>query len=207
MAELINAFKSKYTGEQIEELFDMLDSIKDSDETEKPSEIPSLNEGHCYSTAISLIHDGIASGNSVTNPKVETNFGSIQFAGTIPIASNVFSLLSTNSPASFGAAPITYEFKKPVTLLKYKYKGNHYITGAKVNIYYEINNEWVIQGTYTLVQEGVINLESQTTIEKAKVEFTGVNSNCGIYYSIFDFISDEYIISGPSIIAEEITEE
>lgn len=195
MAERVNAFKTKYTGEQLEELFDKL--------ANSVTEIPSAGEGQCYSTEIYNTYDSIGSGNSYVNPTIETPFGFMQFIGRIGLSSNLLSLLTLNTSVGFGTKEVSiiYTFKKPVTLLKYRYKGNSYLSGIKINLYYWINNEWVNQGTYTLAEIGTITLESQI-VEKVKVELNG-NSNAALYYSIFDFMSDSYIVSGPAIITEE----
>lgn len=188
MAELINAFKTKYTGEQMEELFDKLANYT--------SDVPSAGEGQCYTTEVSITNSN-TTGGWFRSQTIETNFGFLSFTGLSNIedsgCTNIASLLSTNGIGIElnQLTTLTYTFKKPVTLLRHR--GNRAGT-----LYYWINDEWVNQGT---IAYGTTQLTPQT-VEKAKIEFPA-GSNSVLKYSIFDFISDEYIVSGPAIITEE----
>lgn len=191
MAERVNAFKTKYTGEQMEELFDKLANYT--------SDVPSAEEGQCYSTEMSITSEFNSSW--FRGQTVETNFGFMSYTGlSNKGCNNILSLLSSNSTVALGLndpTTLTYTFKKPVILLKYRLGGNSYFSGGGT-LYYWINNEWVNQGT---VNKGTTTLTPQT-VEKVKVEFPA-NGNAALYYSIFDFMSDSYIVSGPAIITEE----
>lgn len=190
MAERVNAFKSKYTGEQMEELFNKLaNSVTD---------IPSAGENQYYSTELPITNTN-TNGGWFRSQTVETSFGFLSYTGLSNIedsgCTNILSLLSTNSLGiELCGEPTTliYTFKKPVTLLRHRcnvYQGT---------IYYWINDEWVKQCSVY----GTVQLTNQQTVEKVKIEFPYA-SNGILKYSIFDFMSDEYIISGPAIITEE----
>lgn len=183
----VGAFKTKYTGEQMEALFDKLSTSSDD------NNIPTIGEGQYYTTEIPMTNT-ITSG-WLYGQTVETNFGTLILNGTTIDKTNlnIATLLSTNSLLKIALnnnATLTYEFKKPVTLLRYRCNAK----SNKITLYYWINNEWVSQGN---INSGTTELTSQTT-EKVKVEFAGT-SNGYITYSIFDFMSDSYIISGPTI--------
>ena len=189
MAERVNAFKTKYTGEQIEELFDKLANYT--------SDVPSAGEGQYYSTEVQFI-DG-RSGNWLKSQTIETNFGFLSFTGLtdttgMSLTDNLLSLLSSANTSGIylGSEKTTliYTFKKPVILLRHRCSAS-----ASGTLYYWINDEWVSQGTANYYGTELTNSQPVT---KVKIEYPPY-INGVLNYSIFDFMSDEYIISGPAI--------
>lgn len=181
----VGAFKTKYTGEQMEKLFDKLSTT--------PA-VPSAGEGQYYTMEIAVSNNN-DSGGWFRSQTIETNFGTLSFTGLSNVeksgCTDISSLLTTTSRGVKLSDPttLTYTFKKPVVLLRLRCSGS---TGT---LYYWINDAWVNQGA---VNNGTTNITNRQPVTKVKIDFPS-NSNGTLKYSIFDFMSDEYIISGPTI--------
>ena len=188
MAERVNAFKSKYTGEQIDNLLDMLNSDSLLEQQ--------AGEGQYYSTEsnnatmVMNSNDGCSSqsykhGIMTVSTNSTTN-------GSDYYVSNLLNILIPNSAPIYFSSGFTlmYTFDVPVTIKRMRYSG-----GKPCTLYFLINGSWVSQGSFST---GTITLTPQTiTQAKVVVSWSGGGYK-GMQYCIFDFTSDEYV-TGMSI--------
>lgn len=191
MAEMVNAFKSKYSGEQIEELFDMLSSGSSFE--------PQAGEGQYYSVEdTSTVFEG---NNAFQYKKGILTFkingtGDSTNATKHPIILLRTDLINTNG-SYFRYLDVTLEYTFDVPIIPKQLRirvGSYDWSGT---IYYCINGEWQLINTLNFKQNTALTFEfiqPEQAITGIKISFPRLSYGWqNIYYSIIDFESDSYV--------------
>lgn len=179
----VNAFKSKYTGEQIDNLLDVLSSGK--------MLAPQAEEGQYYTLEQPYPE---ASGDWL---KIHTYKTKDMTVTLTPIGvygaygrgygAHLCSLFNTNTNHGMhyygGGATLTFDFNSPINPWRIRYNGNVPMT---VQVY--DGTVWTTKANN--VSTGTHDITS-TNISQIKITFTGTETH--LYYCILDFLSDNYI--------------
>ena len=185
MAEFVNAFKSKYTGEQIDELLDVLSSGSLLE--------PQAKENQYYSTeSPNFLTESLNSSSFIQTCK--NGIMTIDFNGIISsyysynLTSNIISTLQPNAIGIFVVeGTIVYTFDVPVNIKRINFS-DHQQAGC--TLYYYKDDSWISVGK---IGQGATTLDLQN-VQQLKVE---MNYNSLGYsrlqYCIFDFVSDNYV--------------
>lgn len=186
------AFKSKYTGEQIDKLLDLLSSGSLLE--------PQAGENQYYSTEESgVFHSENGTKyaefkRGIMTFRIESNY--IYSGRVMPI--NGLLKETTNSEYSLYMQDDNncayYTFDVPIIPKQLRVK-----TGSKMNfdVYYLINDTYELQKTYTATEAGYTLTLPLPSIETSKIKIK-LGHYANLYHLILDFVTDEYV-TGMSI--------
>lgn len=178
----VGAFKTKYTGQQMEALFDKLNSDTDRE--------PQAGEGQYYSTECGEETFFNEKGKYAEIKKGIMTFrieaSGLQSGGTVPLNGL---LKESGHSMYFRDAVAYYTFDVPIMPKQLRVKME---SKANLSIYYLINGEYVLQKTYN-----PDNTRYNITLPLPSIETTQVkidlSSYAYTYHCILDFVTDNYV--------------
>lgn len=173
----VGAFKTKYTGQQMEELFDKLSSSSGEQQAGK---------GQYYSTETPIL--------SNNGQNYKHGIMTIQSSCDMAYFGNIFETLhyNANRVIAIRSGNIIYNFDVPVNIKRINFS-DHQQAGC--TLYYYKDNSWVSVGT---IKNGTTTLDIQNVQQlKVSMDYNRLGYSY-LHYCIFDFITDEYV-TGMSI--------
>lgn len=182
----LEAFKSKYTGEQIEELLDVLNSGSLLE--------PQAGESQYYSTECG--NEVFFYDNDVKYTEIKRGImtfrieaDSLQSGTAMPISAILKETSNSNYYLYFRNGIAYYTFDVPIIPKQLRVKMN---SKADLSIYYLINGQYELQKTYTATDTSYNIKLALPTIETTQVKIT-LGDYAYTHHLILDFVTDEYV--------------